>query len=52
MPFGRYRVEADLKLRNAMFLNGILTNSEVWHGINDEDIGKLEEVDECLLRKI
>ena len=35
-----------------MFLNGILTNSEVWHGIKDDDLVKLEQVDECLLRGI
>ena len=39
-------------MRNAMFLNGILTNSEVWYGLNSSHLTELEEVDEYLLRKI
>ena len=52
VPFGKFRIQAGLKLRNAMFLNGIPTNSEVWHGVQESDITKLEEVDEHLLRGI
>ena len=33
MPFGHRRVEVGLLLRDAMFVNGILCNSEAWHSI-------------------
>ena len=35
-----------------MFINGIVTNAEVWYGASDTLIEDLEEVDELLLRKI
>ena len=35
-----------------MLCNGILFNSEVWHGIKEYDIEELEKVDEYLLRGI
>ena len=35
-----------------MFINGILTNCEVWYGLQTSEIEELEEVDEILLRKI
>ena len=31
VPLGKYRVEVGLQLRQAMFINGVLFNSEVWH---------------------
>ena len=38
-----------LKLRQAMLINGILFNSEVWHV---EHVKALEKVDEHLLRSL
>ena len=35
-----------------MLINGILYNSEAWHGITNAHIAKLESVDEALLRSI
>ena len=35
-----------------MLLNGILFNSEAWHGVTNAHIEKLEKVDEALLREI
>ena len=52
IPLGRNRIDAGLKMRNAMFLNGILTNCEVWYGLQKAEVEQLEEVDEFLLRKI
>ena len=52
IPLGVYRVEMGLKLRQAMFLNGALFNSEAWHSVADKDIEELEKVDEALLRTI
>ena len=30
VPLGRYRIESGVKLRQALFINSVLTNSEVW----------------------
>ena len=35
-----------------MLLNGILYNSEIWYNLKEEEIKKLSEVDEYLLRCI
>ena len=50
LPLAHWRIEAGLKLREAMFLNGTLFNSEAWHGISNADVEMLEKVDEALLR--
>ena len=38
-------------LRESIFLNGILTNSEVWYGVSQQQVEQLEFVDKLLLRK-
>ena len=43
IPLGVYRVEIGLQLRQAMFLNGVLFNSEAWHNVADKDIELLEK---------
>ena len=35
-----------------MLLNGVLFNSEAWHGVTDQDIKTLESIDEHLLRSL
>ena len=52
VPLGKYRMEIGLKLRQAMLLNGILYNSEAWHGITENELKRLEDVDEHLLRSL
>ena len=52
VPLGKFEIEAGLKLRNAMFINGILTNCEIWYGMKKEEISMLQEIDEYLVRKI
>ena len=52
IPLGHWRVEAGLRLRQAMLINGCLFNSEAWHGVRESDIRILEKVDESLLRGI
>ena len=52
IPLGKYKMEIGLHLRQGMLLNGMLFNSEVWHGISDEEINMLEKVDEHLLRSL
>ena len=43
---------AGLRLRQAMFVNGILYNSEAWQGIKEKDLLVFEKADEALLRGI
>ena len=50
IPLAHWKVEAGLKLRQAMLINGVLFNSEAWQGIYLKDIMLLEKVDEALLR--
>ena len=52
IPLGKHKVEVALRLREAMLVNGILFNSEAWHGLTNAHIVKLESVDEALLRGI
>ena len=42
VPLGKFRTEIGLQLRQAMFVNGVMYNSEVWHNINSTDIALLE----------
>ena len=37
-------------LREAMFINGIIYNSEVWHGVTETHIEKIANVDRNLMR--
>lgn len=49
---GAFYFEVAVLLRESMFLNGILTNAEVWHNVKKGEIEELEELDRSLLRKI
>ena len=51
-PLGSHRMEIGLHLRQAMLLNGILYNSEVWHSLSEAEVNSLERVDEHLLRAL
>ena len=50
--YGPHVLAVALLFRKAFLINGILTNSETWYGLKDEDIELLEQVDEMYLRKI
>jgi hypothetical protein len=52
ISFGQYYFEIAVMLRQAMLINSILFNAEVWYGVSDKEVADLEEVDELLLRKI
>ena len=49
---GEFYVEIIVLLRESMFINGILTNAEVWYNLNKDDIKALEDLDLVLLRKV
>ena len=40
-----------MKLREVMVMNGILYNSEAWHGVNQSHVKTLQAIDNNLLRK-
>ena len=50
--FGIHYFEIAALLRESMFVNGLHTNCEVWHGLTEGEVTKLEEVDRLLMRKI
>ena len=52
VSFGEKYFNIALSLREAMFLNGILTNADVWYNVNKSDLEELEMVDRLLLRRI
>ena len=52
ISFGHKYFEIAKTLREAEFINGILTNAEVWYGIKQSEIDELEEVDKLLLRRV
>ena len=35
IPLGKFKIEMGLHLRQAMLINGILYNSEAWHGLTE-----------------
>ena len=52
VSFGRYYFQIALSFREAIFLNSILTNIEVWYGLKNHEIEELEKLDRMLLCKI
>ena len=49
-PLGWWRIKAGTLLRQALFINATLFNSEAWHGVNKAQVEAFEKVDEALLR--
>ena len=52
VTLGVHYFEVAMQLRESIFLNGILFNTEVWYGLKEQDMKELEHVDEMLLRKL
>ena len=52
IPLGKYRTQVGLQLRQAMFINGVLFNSEVWQAVTRTEVASLEKIDNKLLRTI
>ena len=50
--FGKYFFEVARMLRNSLLLSSLLTNCEAWYHLTNEEIIKLEQVDEDLIRRI
>ena len=52
VPLGKYRTEVGLHLRQAMFINGVLFNSEVWPELSATDLAMISNADHRLIRTI
>ena len=52
ISFGKRFFQISFSLREAIFLNGILTNVEVWYSPKKSVIQELESIDKLLLRRI
>ena len=51
IPLGQHYFRIALLLRESIFLNSILTNVEIWYGLNNTEIKQLEDLDLNLLRR-
>jgi hypothetical protein len=52
IPLGNKRVEIGLDLRQALWINGTLHNSEVWQDLTEQDKRELNKIDHYILRLI
>ena len=52
VSFGNCYYQIALNLREAIFLNGILTNADSWYNVTKGEIEQIEMVDRLLLRRI
>ena len=52
MPIGKRRLQIGLMLREAMFVNGVLSNSGAWSSINQNHIEEIETIDRTLMKFI
>ena len=52
VSFGKYFFQIALSLRKAIFLNSVLTNTEVWYGLRKQEVDDLESLDRDLLCQI
>ena len=50
VTFGTHYFKVAQLLRESNFLNGIMTNSEVWYGVTQKQVEQMEAVDKLLLR--
>ena len=52
VTLGEHFFATAVLLRETMFLNGILTNTEIWYGLKKSELEELENLDKSLLRQI
>ena len=52
VSLGMFYMDIALNLREAIFLNGILTNAEAWYNVKEEHLKILEAADNELMRKL
>ena len=52
VTLGEHFFKTAILLRESMFLNSVLSSSEIWYGLSKTNIQDLEDLDASLLRKI
>ena len=52
VTLGEHYFSTAVLLRESMFLNGVLTNSEVWYGLKQYELEQLENLDKDLMKQI
>ena len=52
ISLGEHYIDVALLFRESMFLNGVLTNSEIWDNLTEAEIQEFENLDRLLLRRI
>ena len=52
IPLGNKRVEIGLDLRQALWINGVLHNSEVWQELTEQDKKELNKIYHYILKLI
>ena len=52
MPGGKFHFMIAKILRNSYLIESILSSSEVWYGITQDEVEQLEQVDEMLIRNL
>ena len=52
VSFGVFYFKIFHLLREAVFVNGIMTNSEIWYGLEDNSLKELEDLDRMMIRKV
>ena len=51
VSFGKHFFKIAILLRDSLFLNGILTNMDIWYSFGKKQVKQLEDLDLILLRK-
>ena len=49
---GSFHFDIAMVLRDSLFINSIMSNSEIWHNVKSQHVQSLEKYDLSLLRKI
>ena len=52
ISLGEFYIEIVILLRESLFINGILTNAEIWYNLTKDEIKEHENLDLTLLRKV
>ena len=52
LSFGKHYYKIAILLRDTLLLGSILTNSEVWYRLTNDDLNELEKIDRTLLKRI
>ena len=52
ISFGPYMFQIAILLRESMFINGMLTNAEIWYNFSENEIREFENLDKLYFKTI